>query len=137
MPPELKSSTTHSKPGQYTSTETDWGNRTPTPTYTVQDKTNTGQTCTGQQNKVKDAGTRISKIAKNTLKCHKKQINLNAHSLKWALKLKAKKTQARRKEKGKTVTTRLRGKPHQLSPRYHWHTTDAGSNVCDERSGSV
>ena len=89
MPPDLKSSTTHSKPGQYTSTETDWGNRTPTPTYTVQDKTNTGQTCTGQQNKVKDAGTRISKIAKNTLKRHKKQINLNAHSLKWALKLKA------------------------------------------------
>ena len=67
MLPDLKSSTTHSKPGQYTSTETDWGNRTPTPTYTVQDKTNTGQTCTGQQNKLKDAGTRISKIAKNTL----------------------------------------------------------------------
>ena len=67
MPPDLKSSTTHSKTGQYTSTETDWGNRTPTPTYTVQDKTNTGQTCTGQQNKLKDAGTRTYKIAKNTL----------------------------------------------------------------------
>ena len=67
MPPDLKSSTTHSKPGQYTSTETDWGNRTPTPTYKVQDKTNTEQTYTGQQNKLKDAGTRLSKIAKNTL----------------------------------------------------------------------
>ena len=67
MPPDLKSSTTHSKPGQYTSTETDWGNRTPTPTYKVQDETNTEQTYTGQQNKLKDAGTRLSKIAKNTL----------------------------------------------------------------------
>ena len=175
MPPDLKSSTTQRKPGQYTSTETDWRNRTPTPTYTVQDKTNTGQTCTGEQNKLKDTGTRISKIAKNTLtqtplKANKSKCTLTKTGTKtnkhthpnkdWGQYDQQKRpadpaegttvqptkatigtidtlTQARTKEKGKTVTTRLRGQPHQPSPRYHWHTTDAGSNVCDERSGSA
>ena len=74
--------------GQYTSTETSRGNRTPTPTYTVQDNTNTGQTCTGQRNKLKDVGTRLSKLAKtHSLKCRKGQTELNAHLLKRALKL--------------------------------------------------
>ena len=89
MLPDLKSSTSHSKMGQYTSTETSRGNRTPTPTYTVQDNTNTGQTCTGQRNKLKDVGTRLSKLAKtHSLKCRKGQTELNAHLLKRALKLK-------------------------------------------------
>ena len=59
-----KSSTSHSKTGQYTSMETSRGDSIPTRTYTVQDNTNTGQTYTGQQNKLKDAGTRLSKIGK-------------------------------------------------------------------------
>ena len=53
MPPDLKSSTTHSKPGQYTRTKQN----------------------TGQQNKLKDAGTRTYKIAKNTLTQTPKKAN--------------------------------------------------------------
>ena len=153
MPPDLKSSTTHSKPGQYTRTKQN----------------------TGQQNKLKDAGTRTYKIAKNTLtqtpqKANKSKCTLtktgtktnkHTHSNKdWGQYDQQRRpadpaegttvqptkatiettdtlTQARTKEKGNTVTTRLRGQPHQPNLRYHWRTTDAGSNVCDERSGSA